>query len=96
MRIENGVAFPEGNLTQAEATRLLREGEAAVQGGCQVFDLAGARQVDSAALSLMLCWQRRALALDKPLSFRHIPESLSSLADLYGVADLIGAEASQA
>lgn len=93
MRIDGGVAFPEGNLTQAEATRLLKEGEAAVQGGCRVFDLAGARQVDSAALSLMMCWQRRAHALGKTLDFRNIPESLSGLAALYGVADLIGADA---
>lgn len=89
MRLEDGVAYPEGNLTQAEAVRLLREGEAVVDDGCQVFDLAGARQLDSVALSLMLCWRRRAQAQGRSVSFRNVPESLGSLATLYGVSDLL-------
>jgi phospholipid transport system transporter-binding protein len=89
MRLADGVAYLEGNLTQAEAAALLREGEAAVGQGCQVFDLAGARQLDSAALSLLLCWRRRAQAQGRPLGFRNVPESLSSLASLYGVSDLL-------
>lgn len=89
MRVTDGVAYPEGNLTQAEAVRLLKDGEAAVQAGCQAFDLAGAEQLDSAALSLMLCWQRRAQAQGRSVSFHNVPESLRSLATLYGVADLL-------
>ncbi|TCJ18528.1 STAS domain-containing protein [Parasulfuritortus cantonensis] len=89
MRIEDTVAYPEGALTLAEATRALQEGEQALARGVTVFDLAGVTKVDSSALSLLLSWQRRAQARSQPLSFRNLPESVHSLAGLYGLADLI-------
>lgn len=91
MRTEAGVAYPEGRLTQSEAKRLLAEGEKALQEGCRVFDLAGATQVDSVAVSLMLAWQRRAQQLGQPLAFLNIPASIQSLVSLYGVDSLIPA-----
>jgi len=52
-----------------------------------VVDLAGVTEVDSAAVSLLLEWRRQAQ--NSALRFAHLPAALKSLADLYGVADLI-------
>lgn len=57
------------------------------------INLSGVTDVDTAALSLLLEWQRRALAANKKVTFTHLPESLMSLAALYGVADFIPATA---
>ncbi len=89
MRVEDAVAYPEGDLTLATATRLLREGEAALEQGCTAFDFSGVGEVDSAALSLMLSWRRRARGMGRALAFRNLPDSLGSLAQLYGVGELL-------
>ncbi|NTV95434.1 MAG: STAS domain-containing protein [Thiobacillus sp.] len=89
MRIENAVAYPEGALTLKEASQALQDGEQALAKGATVFDLAEVTKVDSSALSLMLSWQRQAQARSLPLGFRNIPDSVHSLARLYGLADLI-------
>ncbi len=85
MRVEAGVAAFEGDLTLDHATRLLAEAEAALGQGAAVFDLSGVGQMDSSALSLMLSLRRRAGP--RRIEFRAVPESLSSLAKLYGIAD---------
>lgn len=89
MRIEDIVAYPEGALTLNEARQSLLDGEQALAQGVTVFDLIQVTQVDSSALSLIMSWQRKAQASSRPLSFRNIPDSLHSLARLYGLADLI-------
>lgn len=89
MRVEDAVAYPEGPLTMANAGTVLKEGEQAIAEGAAVFDLERVGQVDSAAISLILSWQRAAGARSGSLSFRNIPDSLHSLARLYGLADLI-------
>lgn len=55
--------------------------------GIQVVDLAAVTEVDSAAVSLLLEWRRQAQ--NTSLRFTNLPTALRSLADLYGVADLI-------
>ena len=52
-------------------------------------DFAQVADIDTTALSLILEWKRRAQAENKTLSFIHLPANLSSLAQLYGVSDLI-------
>jgi phospholipid transport system transporter-binding protein len=89
MRLEEGVAWLEGELTLGNASGWLREGETALQQGIAVFDLAGIGQLDSSALSLLLSLRRRAEAAGSNIEFRNIPDSLASLAKLYGVADQI-------
>jgi phospholipid transport system transporter-binding protein len=58
------------------------------------INLSAVTDVDTAALSLLLEWQRRALAANKKVTFTHLPESLMSLATLYGVAEFIPATSS--
>jgi len=83
MRVEAGVGILEGDLVLDSATRLLAEGEAAIDAGAKAFDLSGVGRLDSSALSLLLAFKRRAAA--NALQFRNVPESLSSLARLYGI-----------
>ncbi len=91
MRVEAGIAYPEGELTLSTVTVLLEEGRQALEQGCTCFDLAGVGHVDSSALSLMMSWKRAAIAQGRSLSFRNIPATLSSLATLYGVAEFLNA-----
>jgi phospholipid transport system transporter-binding protein len=86
MRLEAGAAILEGDLVLDHATRLLAEGEAAIDAGATIFDLSGVGRMDSSALSLLLALRRRAAG--KTLQFRNVPDSLTSLARLYGIADL--------
>jgi phospholipid transport system transporter-binding protein len=90
MRIEAGVAALEGDLVLDNATRMLAEGEQAILAGARVFDLSGVEKMDSSALSLLLALRRSGLknAAGNALQFRGVPESLTSLARLYGIADL--------
>jgi phospholipid transport system transporter-binding protein len=80
-----GVVMLEGDLVLDNATRLLAAGEAAINAGSTVFDLAGVGRMDSSALSLLLALRRRADG--KTLQFKNVPENLTSLARLYGIAD---------
>ena len=54
-----------------------------------VVDLAAVTEVDSAALSLLFEWQRAAQSRQCRLTFCNLPKSLVSLAELYGVSELI-------
>jgi phospholipid transport system transporter-binding protein len=87
MTVEDGVAAFEGDLVLDNATRLLAEAVVALSEGATVYDLSRVGNMDSSALSLMLSLRRRAG--DKPIRFRAVPESLVSLATLYGIADQI-------
>jgi phospholipid transport system transporter-binding protein len=89
MRVADGCAYPEGALTLAEARAALAEGVEALAQGAGAFDLAGVTQVDSSALSLLLSWRRAAQAQSRPLAYRNVPDSLLSLAALYGLTDLV-------
>lgn len=89
LRVEGGVARCEGELNLANASQWLAQGEAALKDGVTVFDLAQIGQLDSSALSLMLSLRRRAQATGAAIEFRNAPESITSLADLYGVTDQI-------
>lgn len=57
--------------------------------GALVIDLARVEAVDSAAVSLLLSWLRRAQRDRVALSFANVPDNLLSLARLYGVAEML-------
>jgi phospholipid transport system transporter-binding protein len=73
-----------GNVTGllADSTQLFRVADL-------VVDLSGVSDVDSSAVSLLLEWRRVAQAAARRVEFVNIPPNLKSLADLYGVADLL-------
>ena len=53
------------------------------------ISFAGVTDIDTAALSLIMEWQRRALAMKCTISFTNLPANLNSLAELYGVTSFI-------
>ena len=55
-----------------------------------VADLTGLAHADSAALAVLLALKRRAVAEGAPLAFTSVPDTLVSLARVYGVDALVG------
>jgi hypothetical protein len=70
------------DMTNETAAALLEAGRAAIRGGDVAFDLAAVKQVDSAAVALLLAWQREAQAANAP----HRPHQCPACADQSGVA----------
>ncbi len=77
-----------GALTIANAVQVCEEGRQQINGDV-VVDLGKVTEVDSAALSVLFEWRRAARASNHRISFRNLPDSMKSLAALYGVADLV-------
>ena len=75
-----------GPLNIGSVTGLLAQ-SSGLLAGVTVVDLGGVTEVDSAAVSLLLEWRRQAQ--NTALRFSNLPAALKSLADLYGVSDLI-------
>lgn len=78
-----------GGILVDNAGALLKESAALEMSDGLQIDFSEVSDVDTAALSLLIEWQRRALALNRKIAFKKLPESLMSLAALYGVADFI-------
>ena len=76
-------------LTLANARGLLEAGRAALQPGEQVFDFSQVGEAVSSAVAVMLGWLRAADATRSTVRFAHIPAGVRSLAELYGVTDLL-------
>jgi phospholipid transport system transporter-binding protein len=57
--------------------------------GVRQVDLAGVTEMDSALLALLLTWLRDAKAQRRELAFLNLPESLQTIARLYGVDNLL-------
>lgn len=81
-----------GALTLATALALCESGKAQLDAD-MVIDLKGVTEVDSTALSVLFEWRRTALQKKLKVSFRNLPDSMVSLASLYGVADLVAPSA---
>ncbi len=54
-----------------------------------VVNFSRVKEADSAILSVMLEWSRRAKARSQTLTFVNIPANVKSLATLYGVLEFI-------
>ncbi len=80
---------PAAALTIDTAPVAMAAGLLAIEGGEQVFDFSGVTAIDSAAVAVLLAWQRAASARSLTMSFINVPPTLQSLAGLYGVADLL-------
>ncbi len=80
---------PENPLTMQGADTALTDGLRVIESGETAFDLSSCESVDSAAVALLLAWQRAALMRGANLTFENPPANLRSLATLYGVEDLL-------
>ncbi|MBC7802620.1 MAG: STAS domain-containing protein [Candidatus Parcubacteria bacterium] len=83
--------FVSGALTLANAAEALREGSAELTQGVHTVDLSEVGELDSSALALLLAWLRVAKRLGSDLAFANLPQGLTTIARLYGVAELLPA-----
>lgn len=83
----------EGALNFASMPRLLEESSAytlqSTLPDCLAIDFSNVTEIDSSAVALLLHWRREAQRLQKALRYIHLPPNLLSLAQLYGVDELI-------
>ncbi len=80
---------PAPSLTVTNARSLLADGLEAIGSGQRVIDFSGLLTVDSAAVAVLLAWQRDARTRSIALSFINVPEMLQHLTELYGVSELL-------
>ena len=80
-----------GPLTMDSVAALLDASTSLALPPAGVVDLEHIDRVDSAGVSMLLAWKRRAAAEGKPIRFASVPRSMTSLAELYGVEDLLTA-----
>jgi len=80
-----------GPVTLANVAALLEEGRRHLAEGAGTVDLSGVTELDSSALALLLAWLREAKAGGRAVAFANLPESLQTIARLYGVEDLLPA-----
>lgn len=78
-----------GALTLANARALLEAGSAQLSRPENVFDLSAVQEVDSSGLTVLFGWVRAATRQGRKVKIVNPPQNLLSLAELYGVSDLI-------
>ena len=80
----------QGPVTAENVVSLLAQGLERFTAPSVTVDLSGVTEVDSTALSLLLEWRREAVRDGRVIRYRNLPASLKSLAELYGVTELLG------
>jgi|CXWL01.1.fsa_nt_gi phospholipid transport system transporter-binding protein len=86
---EGNLIHVSGALTM-ETVAALRDLDVSVdETSALVIDLAKVETVDSAAVGLLLAWLRQAQERGVTLSYTNLPANLTSLAQMYGVAELL-------
>lgn len=78
-----------GALTLAHARELLEAGSALLNRPENVFDLAQVQELDSSGLTVIFGWVRAAQRQGRSVRISNPPRNLLSLADLYGVTELL-------
>ena len=83
-----------GPVTVANVAALLEETKAHFA-SVRSVDLGEVTELDSSLLALLLAWLREARVHGASLTFTHLPPELGTLAQLYGVAELLPEVASR-
>lgn len=78
-----------GPMVIATAAELKAAGMSALAGDTATVDLSQVTDADSSAVAVLLAWVRSAQERQRAISIVNSPESVRSLAALYGVADLL-------
>ncbi len=91
--LQNDKWHVSGDILMDNANAVLSESRALAMPDNLSIDFSAVTSVDTAALSLVMEWQRRANLSSQQVSFINLPESLVSLAALYGVTDFISVHA---
>jgi len=86
---DGGRCTVQGPVNLENAVALLARGNELFTAPEVTLDLAGVTEVDSAALSLLLEWRREAARHNRAIRYQNLPANLQSLAQLYGVTELL-------
>ncbi len=78
-----------GDVLMDNANAILSQSNAFLMADAIKIDFSEVTDVDTAALSLIMEWKRRAIASSCNVTFTNLPANLTSLAMLYGVTDFI-------
>ena len=78
-----------GPVTLANVAQTLEEGYAAIRAGAGAVDLAGVTELDSSLLAMLLAWLREAARAGRTLRLDNLPGGLITIAQLYGVDELL-------
>ncbi len=89
IRREGRRILVSGPVTLANVAAILAEGRRHLEEGVRTVDLSEVSEMDSSLLAAMLAWLRDAKSRDRQLTFANLPESLQTIARLYGVDSLI-------
>jgi phospholipid transport system transporter-binding protein len=89
IRVEGERLYVSGPATLATAARLLEEARAPLAGGVRAVDLGEVTELDSSLLAVLFAWMREARERGQGLELQRVPQDLTSLAQLYGVAELL-------
>lgn len=81
--------IPQGDVTMETVSALLAQGLRQLNTADLVVDLSRIQAVDSAAVSMLLAWQRTAQREQRVLQIENLPENLLSLSRLYGVEEML-------
>ena len=68
---------------------VMEQGLAAIRAGDLDIDLSAVRECNTAAVAMLLAWQREARARGVSLQITGVPANLTSLAQLYGVEAMV-------
>ena len=86
---KDGRCSVQGPITVDNVVSLLEQGREQLSAAPATIDLSGVTEVDSSALSLLLEWRRDAARGGRAIRFEGLPRNLQSLAELYGVTELL-------
>ena len=89
IRREGERLFLAGPATLANITRLLEDTLAQVRAGVTTIDLGEVTELDSSLLAAALAWLREARRQNRPLELSNLPQGFTTIAQLYGVAELL-------
>jgi len=79
----------EGSVTLENVTRILAEATAQVRDGASLVDLAEVSELDSSLLAAILALIRETRRAKRSLALSNLPAGLQTLAELYGVKELL-------
>lgn len=89
IRVEGDRLCVSGPMLIGSAAQLKAAGLGLLTDGVGRIDLSGVTEADSSAVALLLAWVRAAEDRGQPVTIIDPPESIRSLAALYGVAELL-------
>ena len=89
IRREGRRILVSGPVTLTNVAAILAEGRRHLEEGVRTVDLSEVNEMDSSLLAAMLAWLRDAKSGGRELTFANLPESLQTIARLYGVDSLI-------